>query len=50
MKTIDGKIVEATENELYEIYLKKEYDEVMDFNEFLFQCKLLGTKVIKEGE
>lgn len=50
MKKADNKIIEATENELYNVYLQKGYDEVMDFYDFLYQCQKLGTKIITEGE
>lgn len=45
MKTSNGKIVEATENEMYTQYLKAGYDDVMGFPDFLYRCKELGTSI-----
>ena len=40
------KIVEATENELFCVYLQKEYDDIMPFDEYLRRCEINGTKII----
>lgn len=48
MKVKNGKIVEATENELFAHYLKYGFDDTMSFPEYLKRCKELGTKVIEE--
>lgn len=48
MKVKNGKIVEATEDELFTNYLKRGLDDVMSFPEYLKRCKELGTKVIEE--
>ena len=47
MKIVNNKIVEATEEELFEIYLDRGYDDIMSFTDFLSQCKFYGT-VVKE--
>lgn len=48
MKIKDGKIVEATENELFEVYLDRGYDDIMDFPEYLNACKRAGTEVVED--
>lgn len=48
MKIVDGKIAEATRDEMFDYYLAHEFDDVMPFREFLETCKRLGTKVIDE--
>lgn len=35
MKIVDGKIVEATENELFNYWLEREYDDIMSFPQFI---------------
>ena len=45
MKVENGKIVEATEEELFEYFLSREFDDIMDFNAFLEGCRKAGTKV-----
>ena len=39
MKCINGKIVEASENELYRIYLDRGWDDVLSFVEFAALCE-----------
>ena len=48
MKHRNGKIVEATENELFRIYVERGWGEVLDFREFCVLCEQKGTKIIKE--
>ena len=48
MKIENGKIVEATEQELWGYWLSRDWYEIMDFNEFLLRCKYAGTTVVKE--
>lgn len=48
MKVENGKIIEATERELFEQYLKRGYDEIFSFPYYLERCKGLGTKIIDE--
>lgn len=50
MKIVDNKIVEATENELFDVYLRKGYDDIMSFREFVYRCKMAGTVIIDEKE
>lgn len=49
MKVKNGKIVEATESELYGYYLKQEFYEIMSFTDYKERCIELGTKVIEQG-
>lgn len=52
MKARNGKIVEITEDELFDLYLKRGLDEVMDFNTCIETFKKYGCEVIfnnKEG-
>jgi hypothetical protein len=48
MKVKNGKIVEATEDELFGYWLKAEFCEIMSLGEFKKRCVELGTKVIEE--
>lgn len=50
MKIRDGKIVEATENELFDVYLKKGLDDIMPFDFFMMRCKKLGTEIKAEND
>lgn len=50
MKIENNKIVECTEDELFEHYLKAGFDEIFPFTEYKEQCEAHGTKVIKEGK
>ena len=46
MKIENGKIVEATESELYDYYLTREWFEVYSFPHYKRLCKELGTKIV----
>lgn len=48
MKVENGKIVQATESELFLIYLRREYDNIMSFPEYKRRCIEQGTKVVGE--
>ena len=48
MKIVNGKIVEATENELYEEYLRREWDLIMSFNDYKTAMKSAGCKIVKQ--
>ena len=43
----DGKIVEATHQELIDKWLDEDWCEIMSFPEYLEKVKKLGTKVIE---
>ena len=45
MKVVKGKIVEATENELFRLYLDREMDDVMDFHEYKARMQKAGCEV-----
>ena len=45
MKVVDGKIVEATEQELYGLYLERNYDSFMDFKEYRYRMEECGVVV-----
>lgn len=46
MKVENNKIVEITDSELFDLYLKREMDDIMDFNEYKRQMKNVGCIVI----
>ena len=50
MKIADGKIAEATRDEMFGYYLTRDWDTVMPFSEFLRRCEENGTKVINDKE
>lgn len=45
----NDKIISATEDELFEHYLKKEYDDVFTFDEYLHKMKEAGVKIKNEA-
>ncbi len=47
MQRMNGKIIEATEDELLGVY-KRGYSEVVTFEEFLQYCKINGTEIKEE--
>ena len=47
MKIENNKIVEATESELYEYWLKR-FDDIMPFSVYKSKCENAGTKIIEE--
>lgn len=49
MTVKNGKIAEATEAELFEVYLNRGFDDIMSFLDYKTQCIRLGTKVIEKG-
>jgi len=48
MKVVGGRIAEATEDEMFDFYLTRDWDMVMPFREWLRRCKEQGTKVVDE--
>lgn len=50
MKVEDGKIVEATENELFGLYLERGMDDVMDFHEYRRRMEHAGCRVVDGNE
>lgn len=47
MKIENGKIIEATEKELYDYWLER-FEEIMSFTDYLYCVQANGTKVIYE--
>lgn len=45
MKMVRGRITEATEEELFEVYLKKELDDIIDFPTFLRNVERAGCVI-----
>lgn len=50
MKIHYGKIVEATEAELFDYYVKSGWSEIMTYIDFKERCVKQGTKVIEDKE
>ena len=49
MTVINGKIVKATDGELFGHYLKSGFDTIMSFPEYKSRCIDNGTEVIEEN-
>ena len=47
MTIVDNKIVKATEDELFEIYLEQEFDNIMTFREYLYSMRKAGVEICK---
>lgn len=47
MREKDGKIIQATEEELFAIYLERGYDDLFSFDFYKRRCVELGTKIIE---
>ena len=45
MKIEKGKIVAATEYEIFSLYLKREMDAIMPFNEYKERMKAAGCRI-----
>lgn len=45
MKIENDRIVEATENELFEYFLARGYDDIMTFHEFLYAMRKVGVRI-----
>ena len=50
MKIVDGKIAEATRDEMFDYFLARDWDTVMPFADFLRRCEENGTKITDKGE
>lgn len=50
MTVKNGKIIKATESELFGHYLKQGWDDIMSFPEYKQRCIALGTEIIEESE
>lgn len=47
MKVKNNKIVEATESELFDYYIKRGFDDLMPFDTYIESCKRNGTKIVE---
>lgn len=50
MKIKNGKIVQATEEELFAHYLKSGFDDIMPFTDYKDRCAALGTKIVGDND
>lgn len=50
MKLKNNRITEATEAEMYSVWVDMEWYDLMPFDEYLRRCEKLGTKIIREEE
>jgi len=48
MKIENGRIVKATEKELFNYYLKQEMDDIYSFPEYCERMKNIGVTIIYE--
>lgn len=48
MKIENNKIVEITESELYDLYLKREMFCIMDFSQYKLQMETAGCLIIAQ--
>lgn len=46
MITGNGKILKCTEDEMFEHYLDKGFDDIMSFDDFKRQCVGAGTQIV----
>lgn len=46
----NGKIAKATEDELFSVYLKRGFDDVMSFTDYKQRCVELGTEIVGDGD
>ena len=49
MKIDNGKIVEATENELYKVYLDRGMDDIVSFTEYKVMMQGADCKIVNGG-
>ena len=49
MTVKNGKIVKATEGELFGHYLKAGFDDIMSFEEYKSRCVGFGTEIIEKS-
>lgn len=47
MKLDGSKIIEATENELFDLWLKSGYCDIMSFNIYLLKMKNAGVIIVE---
>jgi hypothetical protein len=49
MRIVDGKIIEATEDELFSYWLSRGYDDIMSFPQFIMAMINNGVIVLKDS-
>lgn len=50
MKMENGKIIEITEDELFSLYLKRGFDDIMSFPDYVEKFKAAGCCVLAGGD
>lgn len=53
MKTENGKIIEATRDELYHMWITGDWDEFMPFEEYIYHMEKAGVRIMggdKDGK
>ena len=50
MKIENGKIAEATRDEMFDYYIAQCYDDAMSFSEFLRMCEENGMRITDKTE
>lgn len=50
MKTENGKIIEATRDELYHMWLTGDWDEFMPFEEYIYHMEKDGVTVKEKSD
>lgn len=50
MKTENGKIIEATRDELYHMWITGDWDEFMPFEEYIYHMEQSGVTVRENDE
>lgn len=45
----NGKIIEATRDEIYNFWLTEEWEEIITFPDFLRAMERVGVKIVKES-
>lgn len=48
MKIKNDKIAEATEDELFGVYLSRGFDDIMSFPDYKNRCVELGTRIVEK--
>lgn len=48
MKVKDNKIIEITEQELFELYLKRKMDDLYSFYEYKHRMEEAGTRITEQ--
>ena len=49
MEIKNGKIIKATEAELFKYYIEREYEDILSFPDYLGKMKNVGVEIQEEG-